>query len=317
MTRWTIGVDFGGTSIKLGAVDDQGRVRAQQALDTARSSRPPAFVDAVSRAIEQLGARVGVRTARLRGVGVGAPGLVDEARGLVRLLVNVPGWREVPLGSLLERRLGCPCRVDNDANLYTLGEWHAGAGARARHVVGITLGTGVGGGLIVDGRLVRGAIGSAGEIGHLMVEPGGPRCGCGARGCLEARIGTKAILRLGRRAAKRGGALARLLRSAGGRLTPALMSEAARRGDAAAQAAWDEVGRWLGLGLASLVHLLNPGRVVIGGGIANAWPRFAPSMRREFSRRAMRAPARAARVVRARLGDRAGIVGAAVLIWSA
>lgn len=313
--RWTVGVDFGGTYVKLGAVDDQGRVRQTLALESVGISRPRAFVAGVSREVDRLARSLGTKPARLRGIGIGAPGLVDAERGMVRMLVNVPGWRNVRLGAAMTARLGCPCRVENDANLYTLGEWHAGAGARARHLVGLTLGTGIGGGLILNGRLHAGAIGAAGEAGHMIVDPGGPRCGCGARGCLEAHIGTAGILRLGRAALRRGSpCLAARLRS-GARLTPALLSQAARAGDAAARRAWEQFGRWLGIGLVNLIHLLNPERVVIGGGVANAWPLFAPAMRRTVAGLALRAPARAATIVRARLGDQAGIVGGAVLVW--
>ena len=228
----------------------------------------------------------------------------------------MPGWRDVPLRRWLERRLRCRCVVDNDANLYALGEWRFGSGRGARLLVCVTLGTGVGSGLVFDGRLHHGSSGSAGEIGHMVIDPSGPRCGCGKHGCLEAHVGTAAILAMGARAMRHGAEpLRTCAREAGGRLTPALISQAARQGDAAAKRLWSEVGRSLGMGLANVVNLLNPDRVVIGGGVANAWPYFAPTLLRTVRQEAMDVPARAVRIARARLGEHAGIVGAAVLVW--
>jgi glucokinase len=230
--------------------------------------------------------------------------------------VNVPGWHEVPLRRQLERRLSCRCLVDNDVNLFTLGEFAFGAGRGARQLVGLTLGTGLGGGLIFNGALYRGSRGAAGEVGHMVIDPRGNRCGCGARGCLEAQVATAAILRMGRRAIRRGaGPLRTLSRRARGRLTPELVSQAARRGDAAARQIWREVGRSLGIGLGNVVNLLNPDRIVIGGGIANAWEWFYPSLITTVRAQAMEVSARSVQVVRARLGKSAGVVGAAVLVW--
>ena len=314
---WTAGVDFGGTNIKVGLVNARGRVAHARTLPSQDVGGPAAFVDAVSRAVASIAEDVGIRPAQLRGVGIGAPGPVDIRRGVVHALVNVPGWQDVPLRRWLERRLRCRCAVDNDANLWTLGEWRFGAGRGARVLVCVTLGTGVGGGLIFGGRLHHGVAGSAGEIGHMVIDPAGSRCGCGRRGCLEAHVGTAAILAMGTRAIRRGaGPLRTLARKAGGRLTPALISQAARHGDAAAKQIWVDVGRALGLGLSNIVNLLNPDRLVIGGGVANAWPHFAPTMMRTVRQEAMEVPARAVRIVRAHLARDAGIVGAAVLVWN-
>ncbi len=316
--RWAIGIDFGGTFVKLGAVHPAGRVALARVVPTAVVSRPAPFLDGVTGEVRRMCRQVGISPRRLAGVGIGAPGLVDAARGVVRSLVNVPGWRDVALAERLSRRLGCRCAVDNDANLYVLGEWWAGAGARARSLFGLTLGTGVGGGLVLDGRVYHGANGSAGEFGHTLLAPGGARCACGSRGCLEAYLGTAAILRMARRAMRRGAPrLRRLMERSGGPLTPAVVSAAAREGDPAARAIWREVGCALGMGLSSLINLLNPDRIVIGGGVANAWPFFMPAVRATVRRQAMPAASRAAAIVRAQLGDRAGILGAAVLIWRA
>ncbi len=313
---WTAGIDFGGTNIKLGLVDPSGRVANVRVLSSTSVQGPSGFVDEVSAAVERLAETVRVRPTELRGVGVGAPGPVDVERGIVDSLVNVQGWRRVRLGRLLEQRLRCPCFVDNDVNLFALGEWTLGAGRGARHVVCLTLGTGVGGGLIINGQLYRGSRGAAGELGHMVIKPHGRQCGCGVRGCLEAHVGTAAILSLGRQALRRTtGPMRLLLKEADRRLTPRLINQAARQGDTAARGVWEEIGRLLGSGLANITNLLNPERIIIGGGVASAWRFFYPELIRTLRAQAMDISGRSVRVVRATLGNNAGIVGAAVLVW--
>lgn len=310
------GVDIGGTHIKAGLVTRQGRLLADVTLPTRRYATPARFLEGFSAALEKLIVPRG-HGVRLRGVGVGAPGLIDARRGVIRRLVNVPGgWRGVPLKRLLERRLRCPCAIDNDVNAMALGEWTFGAGRGTRHSLYITLGTGVGGGLVIDGRLIHGVSGSAGEIGHMTIALDGPRCACGRVGCLEAFIGTAFILRRAREAMRRGSRiLTRLVEREPTRaVTPELLNRAAAAGDRSARRIWDEVGGHLGVGLANLVNLLNPERIVIGGGVANAWRWFAPSMAATIRQQAFAVPAQAAEVVRARLGDRAGVVGASLLV---
>jgi glucokinase len=312
-----VGIDFGGTNIKVGVVDGRGLVVRKTLLLTRDHATPSAFVEGVSEAIKRLANDAGLGRSGLRGVGVGAPGLIDARRGLIHQLVNVPGrWRHVPLAKQLARRLRCPCALDNDVNVTALGEWRFGAGRGTRHSVYVTLGTGVGGGLVINGRLIRGAASTAGEIGHMTISLDGPRCACGSQGCLEAFVGTAAVLRAAHRAIRTGrSTLARLAAQRGGRLTPELVSQAAQAGDSAARRVWREVGGYLGRGLSNVINLLNPERIVIGGGIARAWPWFGPRLRETIRACAFEVPAKACRVVRAALGDDAGIVGAAVLVW--
>ena len=314
---WTVGVDFGGTNIKCGLINRQGSVVRSLVLSSQRFGPPHAFIEGVAGAIETLVPSRGQQAHRLCGVGIGAPGLVDAARGFVYSLVNVNGWRHIPLATRLARRVRVPVFVDNDVNLVALGEQRFGAGRGVRHLICLTLGTGVGGGLVLGGALYRGATGSAGEVGHMVVNPRGRRCACGARGCLEAHVGTAAIVSLGRRALRHGSqVLNRLAHQASGSLTPALIAEAARCGDPAARHIWVEIGRWLGVGLANLANLFNPERIVIGGGVANAWRWFYPTLITTLRAQAMDVPGRTVRVVRAQLGDRAGMLGASVLVWS-
>jgi glucokinase len=242
--------------------------------------------------------------------------LVDAARGLVHTLVNIKGWRDVALATRLEARVRRPVFVDNDVNVMALGEQRFGAGRGARNIVCLTLGTGLGGALILDGRLYRGVSGSAGELGHIVINPRGRRCGCKANGCLEAQVGTAAILASARQAIRQGSEpLRRMAAQAKGKLSPELVARAALAGDRAARRIWVDVGWWLGLGLSSLVNALNPERIIIGGGVANAWRLFAPYMMETLRAHALAVPRRAVHVVRARLAGEAGIIGAAVLVW--
>ena len=313
---WTVGVDFGGTAVKVGLVMSTGRVHRMMVIASRRLATPAAFIDGIARTVRSLARSVGVQSSQLCGVGIGAPGPVDVARGVIHVLVNVPGWHEVALRRPLERRLKCPCFIDNDVNLFTLGEWRFGAGRGARALVGLTLGTGVGGGFVCDGALYRGVSGAAGELGHMIIRAQGWRCACGARGCLEAYVGTKGILRMTRQAVrKRPGVLRTMAHEAQGRLTPELVSRAAQRGDPAARAIWERVGASLGIGMVSVINAVNPDRIVIGGGVAKAWRFFAPAMTQTVRAQAMAIAQRAARIVRARLGAEAGVIGAAVLVW--
>lgn len=312
---WTVGVDFGGTTIKVGLVDDHGRIRNTRILPTRQYGPPKAFAAGVAAAAASMARDRGVATRRLRGIGIGAPGTVDVARGIVVRCVNVPGWVDVPIARWLTQRLGCRAAVGNDANAFALAEWRLGAGQGADALISITLGTGVGGGLVWNGCLINGATGSAGEVGHMVIDAGGPRCGCGRQGCLEALVGTAAILRLGRGVLRsRQGRLGAYVRQAG-TLMPRVIGDAGRAGDAPARRVWEIIGGRLGIGLANLVNILNPDRIVIGGGVANNWSLFAPAMQRTLRAEALPAPATHVRVVRGRLGDRAGILGSAVLIW--
>lgn len=313
---WTVGVDFGGTTVKVGLVNRRGRVVRTTVLTTRRVGTPTRFLAAVSREITALAHAVGIRPSQLCGVGIGAPGLIDVRRGIVHHLVNVRGWRQVPLARDFWRRLRCACVVDNDVNLVTLGEWSCGAGRGAHNLICLTLGTGLGGGLIIQDQLYRGASGSAGEIGHMVIAPGGHRCTCGNRGCLEAQVSANLIVREARVAIRRGAQiLRRLAQRSTGPLTPELVCRAAAQGDRAARQIWVRVGRWLGVGIANVVNLLNPDRVVIGGGVAKAWPLLSASLRKTLRAQAMDVPLRSVRVVRGQLGDQAGIIGAAVLVW--
>ncbi len=316
MTRAAIGVDIGGTSVKLGLVSARGRVLARATFLTGRSAGRERTLEALTgrgRELQVRARRLGLRVA---GLGIGAPGAIDVERGRVYFFPNLPGWKDTPLRALLERRLSLRVRLDNDANAMAFGEYVFGAGQGARNVIALTLGTGVGGGIIFDGRLFHGPAYSAAEIGHLVINEDGPRCACGNNGCIETYVGNGYFVRMVR-AELRAGArsvLRRWVETDGEELTPLLVSQAARRGDLFARQVWRRTGEHLGTALVGLVNILNPERIILGGGIAQNRAFLFPAIRRTIRKKAFPIAARSVRVIPAALGVDAGLVGAAALV---
>ncbi len=311
----TIGVDVGGTAIKLGLVQGT-RVLKQQTLSTKRFSSSPkrlegGLIHAIRSLIDEAGGKVSA-------VGIGIPGLVIYPEGIVQTCANLPGWDRVPLRARLQRRLGLPVLVDNDVNLMTLAEWRIGAGRGVKNLVCMTLGTGVGGGFVINGVLYRSRLGPSAEIGHVAVGEAGPRCSCGGRACLERYVGNRAILASVRsRIAE--GVPSKIPELAGyqlNRITPEMIDEACVRGDRLARQTWEEAGRKIGLVLSKVVNLLSPDRIVIGGGLAKAGHWLFDPIRETVRARAMRQVA-GVPIVPAKLGSSAGLIGAALLAGDA
>lgn len=311
MIRATAGVDIGGTSAKLGALAADGRVLDRASVPTGKSIGASDFVSAVARAVEALAERTG---ADIAAVGVGSAGLVDTASGVVRRSPNLPEWRDVPLRRLLSDALGRPVRLLNDADAFALGEYGQGAGRGTRTGVYLTLGTGVGGAIVLDGVLFRGAFGMAGEAGHMTVDVNGARCPCGGRGCLELTVGSAHIVEAAT-ALVRSGADGRGLREAAGDgdLSPQTIALAATRGDVTATRVFDRVGEVLGLFVVGLTNLLSPDVVVIGGGVAGAGPPLWRPLESAVSRYSLSPVECRPALEPAALGTDAGWLGAATL----
>lgn len=293
-----LGVDIGGTNIKIAAVSAGGRVLARGVIDTLPERGAGHAFGRIHDAARTLAGGTGVSA-----VGIGCAGLIDAKRGVLRTSPNLPGWTQAPLARLAARHFSVPVTVENDANCAAFGESFV-RGTGGRNLVAITLGTGVGGGIIVDGAIVRGVSGFGGEIGHMTVDPNGPRCRCGARGCLEAYAGSYGIVAAARRARR------------GKRATPATaraVFDAARAGDPACRAAVREAGAHLGIAVASILDVLNPSVVVVAGGIAGAFDLLEPHVRRAVAVHAFRQTAADAAIERSRLGNDAALVGAAML----
>lgn len=290
-----VGVDIGGTKIVAGAVDEEGRILAPVRRETPDRSTAPALVEeAIAEAVEALAADHDVRA-----VGVGAAGFVDADGELVRFAPHL-SWRDEPLRARLADRLALPVLVDNDANAALWAESRFGAAVGHRHVVMVTLGTGIGGALVLGGELHRGAGGMAGEFGHTQVVPDGHPCECGRRGCWEQYCSGKA--------------LARFARDAGSTLSGPELTVAAQAGDPVALGAFAEVGRWLGVGVADLVASLDPSIVIVGGGVSAAGDLLLEPARRVLAEGLVGGRHRTHPVIAtASLGPLAGLVGAADL----
>ncbi len=307
----SVGIDVGGTKIAGGVVDEAGRI-----LATARRESPATDTDAIERTIEALVAELR-GTFDLVAVGVGAAGFVDSTRSVVMFAPNL-AWRDEPLRADLERRIGLPVVIENDANAAAWGEFTFGAGEDVSDSLLVTLGTGVGGGIVLNGELHRGAFGVAAEIGHMRVVPDGRLCGCGNRGCWEQYASGTALVRDTRDQARQGSLIARtLVDRAGGdieRITGPLITEAARDGDAFAREQLAALGRWVGEGIASLTAVLDPAVVVLGGGVSEAGDLLLDPVRAHFKANLTGRHYRPELEVRAALlGNKAGMIGAADL----
>lgn len=314
-----IGIDIGGTKVAGGVVDEHGTITHRTRRDTPHRSMSPSVVeDTIVACVEEL--LVSVEPADVVAVGIGAAGFVAEDRGTVLFAPHL-SWREEPLRTRLAGRIPSPVTVDNDANAAAWAERMFGAARGESHVVVITLGTGIGGALIIDGLVQRGRYGVAGEFGHMQVVPGGARCECGNRGCWEQYASGNALVREARAMISAGSPvvadLVARLGSDGEALNGPFITEAARDGDPTARELIAEIGDWLGVGMANLAAALDPGLFVIGGGVSAAGELLLGPARDAFKRQL---PGRGyrpeARIVRAELGADAGLIGAAELARS-
>lgn len=310
-----VGVDLGGTKIAAGAVDRSGRLLSKATRDTQAERGAEAVAATIQEAIAAALAQVKDGDARLLGIGVGVPGLADVDAGLVLFAPNL-NWQSVPLAALLRTHREVPVYLDNDANAAALGEQWVGAGRGVKDMILLTLGTGVGGGLIFDGQVYQGTAGYAGEIGHMAMTEDGPLCGCGRRGCLETYASATAVIREAREALERGEETSiKALAAASSRgLEAKTVFVAAAQGDKVAAAITDKLVRYLGLAIANLVNILNPEIVVVGGGVAAAGDQLLVPLRAAVHRRALAGPAQSAAIIGAQLGNDAGIIGAASLV---
>jgi glucokinase len=303
-----LGIDLGGTQLRVALVDATGSIvrRAATATDLAGPT-------AVIAQIRRLCAEFGAPEPSPIGIGVSAPGPLDSETGTIIAIPTLPGWDDFPLAARLTEEFGLPVIVENDGIAAANGEWRFGAARGARHFVYVTVSTGIGGGVVVDGRLLRGRRGLAGHVGHMIVEPGGPRCSCGANGCFEALASGSALA-----AAAREAAMARpdslMAKRSPDAITGRDVVDAAREEDALALSLLAREAEWLGLGFASLAHLYSPEMIVMGGGVSQAFDLLQAGIAASFRASAM-PPFRVVKIVPAGLGDNAGLAGAAALAW--
>ncbi len=312
-----IGIDVGGTNVKLALVDDKGNITYSNSVPTRAEMGYEYTVNNIKQAIRDLLVETKLSTKDIEGIGFGFPGQVDYKSGVVRLAPNIPGWVDVPIAKLIEDEFKIPTRVDNDVRCAALGELNYGAGKGCENLICITVGTGIGSGLIINGKLVRGASNAAGEIGHIKLQMhDGPICGCGDTGCMEAFASGPSIVAMAENYI-RGGKSTKFREMANGaQITPYIVCEAAKAGDPVAKRIFTIMGEYIGIGLASVVNLLNPEKIIVGGGVADAGDLLLNPMKQTLKDRAMKIAGDAVEIVPAQLGNTAGVIGASLLIES-
>ena len=311
-----IGIDVGGTNVKIALVNDKGNIIYSNSIPTRAEMGYQYTINNMKEAIAELIKETKSDKKSIEGIGFGFPGQIDYKKGVVRLAPNIPGWVEVPIAEIMEKEFGIPTRVDNDVRCAALGELNYGAGIGCENLICITVGTGIGSGLIINGKLVRGASNAAGEIGHIKLDMhGGPLCGCGDRGCLEAFASGPSIVAMAEEYIK-GGKSTKYRELANPDITPYIVSEAAKQGDPVAKRIFTIVGEYIGIGLASVVNLLNPEKIIIGGGVAAAGDLLLNPIKENLIKRAMPIAGSAVEIVPAQLGNSAGVIGASLLIKS-
>jgi len=299
MAEYSIGIDLGGTNLRAAAIDRAGKMIRKIAGSAHYSAGRDAIVDDMVGSIRKLRDEFGA--GGLAGVGVGVPGFIDLEKGLVTRAANLPGFENFPIRDQIEKELGAKVILENDANAAALGEKWMGAGRDCDDLVLLTLGTGVGGGIISGGKILHGFVGMAGEVGHITVSPNGNPCGCGNQGCLEKHASATAVI-----------GMARLL-GLGDNLSSEDVYKLALAGDANAKAIFIAMGQALGIALAILINVFNFPLYLLGGGALGAWDLFSPPMFEECKRRSFTFRATKTRIEKAQLGGDAGLYGAAYL----
>ena len=289
--KYLIGVDLGGTKIAGVLATPAGKVLMDVHVPTEATKGKKRVVKNIKKAIQTL---IQSRKVKIKAIGIGAPGPILYEKGIVVEAPNLPGWKRVNLKKILEKEFRVPVFVDNDANCAALAEAWFGAGRFAKNFVYMTISTGIGGGIIINKRIYRGAIGGAGEIGHMTIDPNGPKCGCGNYGHLEALASGSAIKK------KTG-------------MDAISVELAARQGDKKALKAIQETAHYLAIGISNLVNIFNPELIIIGGGLSNIRELLFVPIRKEFKNYALTLPAQSVKIVRAKLGTKAGVLGAAAL----
>jgi len=299
--KFIIGIDLGGTNLKIALLDLKYKLTDKEVLSTQQFRKKENLISAILHSVNRIIENNKLKKRDILGIGLGLPGPIDEKSGVVHFFPNIPGFREVNLKSILEKKLRLPVFLDNDAKLMALAEYRLGHARGFKNALCLTLGTGVGGGVIIEGSLYRGKDNAAGEIGHVPINEKGPRCNCGGRACLEAYIGNNRILNEAKKIFKRNISLEELSAKAGKQNKQALNI-------------WLKVAARLGIALVGAVNLLNPDAIIIGGGVANAGSVLFDKVKQTVKKQAMNVQARRVKVFKAKLGSEAGLIGAAIMV---
>ena len=295
ITHLLLGIDIGGTKSIIAIADGSGDIVAQDRISTPRDQGPTVVLAEIERSVRGL---LTLHSSLITSVGIACGGPLDPQRGVILTVPNLPGWENLPLADYFSKAFGAPAYLDNDVNLAALAEARKGAGVGVDHIAYFNIGTGIGGGIVIGGKLYRGC-GNAGEFGHQIIMPDGPQCLCGKWGCLESLAS--------------GTSIARRARESGFVGSAEEVASAAREGDSVARRIMDETAEYLGLGVANVVNILNPRMVILGGGVMKAADLLLDGIRKTVDERAMTQLARDVQIVPGALGDQAGIIGAVLL----
>jgi len=312
--KYAIGVDLGGTFIKFGIVTEKGKIIRKSFVDTKAEGGPESVIKQMKKGLKEL---LDPDKINIEGIGIGSPGIVLKKKGIVENPPNLPGWGKVELGHLIQKSFKLPTFVENDANAAAIGELIFGAGKRHKSFVMITLGTGVGGGIILNKKLFRGDFGAAGEIGHITIDINGPKCGCGSYGCIEAYAGNGYLIQNTKEALKNNAEskIAELISDDFNSLTPKVISSAADLGDQFALDIITGLGKNIGYALASVSNLLDVGTFIIGGGVAGFGKILLDNIEISLKQRVLKSLVPRCKVLPAKLKNEAGIKGASSLVF--
>jgi len=308
-----LGVDLGGTKILTAVVDSQGKLLSRDHSVTPAARGPEAVIQAIVESAERSVTQAGMEASELAAVGIGAPGLSNPETGILFTSPNLPGWQDVPLRDIIEQRLGRKTFLINDANAAALGELYFGAAIGARNFVYVTISTGIGGGIVVDGQIYRGVTGTAGEVGHMTIADDGPLCNCGNKGCWEMLASGTALARYAKERIRQGASTTILDYTNGEieKVTAETVQKAAQAGDNLANELILNTAYYIGVGLASLINIFNPELIVIGGGLSNMGDMLLEPAYEVAKGRAFGESYRAVRFVTALLGRNSGVLGVA------
>jgi len=309
MTKRYVGIDLGGTNLKLGLVAPDGKLLARHSTPTEADGGPDHVLQRMAQAVRDLCRAAKVPLGDVAAIGAAAPGPLDTKTGVVVLAPNLPGWRNIHVRDVLQKQLGRPVVLENDANAAGYGEFRCGAGRRVRDMVILTLGTGIGGGIILDGRMLRGVTDTGAELGHMIVHYGGRRCACGIHGCLEAYASATAVVARTEEAIAAGESSSLAKRRG---FSCEEVFDAADAGDRLARRIVEETADYLAAGITTILHVLNPERVVLTGGMMSAGEPFLDHIRRRVKEMAFERASSACEIGWSTLGGDAGILGAAL-----
>lgn len=315
--EYVIAVDLGGTHLRVGAVSSKGEVEFLEKIPSRSKAKTSEALEMIAASIQKVRDKIMTEKKNIIGIGMGFPGIVDPKKGIVYRSPHFPDWKEVEVGSFFQKRFGLPVKIDNDCHMIARGEMWKGAAQGLKNLIFLTLGTGIGGGIVWKGDIVSGDSGFAGEVGHLVIEREGRSCACGSQGCWEMYASATGILREVEDEVQQDSEREKMLEKAGGieKITVAKIYESARDGNLYAHSVFKKLGYHLAIGIASLVNVTGIETIVIGGGVSRAWDFFIKPLQTELEERTYEESFKRLKLKRAERGDEAGLLGSAMELF--